>query len=116
MRDSLVLRTFGVVGLACLGACNVTDPPKLDHVDVIVAPQMRTGDSLIADVFAVIGPSRSWPDPHPVSWSVDDSTIVHLEQLNAPESVIVRGVRPGTTLIHALVEDKVGSASVQVLP
>ena len=100
----------------CVAACNVTDPPRLENVDVVVGPAVHVSDTLVATAVAIIGPFEQWQHPSPVIWSVDDSTVVHLDTLAEPKIVVVRGVRVGKTLIHARIEDKEGIASVQVLP
>jgi uncharacterized protein YjdB len=114
---TVTARSHGKSGSAQLVVVDsLPPPPPPDSVaTVTVTPSTDTvvrGDS--ATFFALLRDSRGDTlSGRPVTWSVSDSTVAHVEA-SFGQSVVIRTARAGSTVVTATSEGRSGSAQLVV--
>jgi len=107
-----------VLSVTLLSACrrSVTAPLRVDYAYVSVSKgSLPVGDTATARAIA-FSAQVLLTNPGRFTWSVADSSIVHLEATDSTGRVVVHAVKPGTTVIHAAVSGVTGAGGISVTP
>jgi len=114
-------RCFASVLLASivsLAACrgSATAPLRVTYATVAVSNgSPHVGDTTTARAMAWSA-QVLLANPGTFTWSVADSSIVHLEATDSTGRVVVHAVKSGTTVIRATVSGVTGAGGISVIP
>lgn len=105
-----------LLSVALLAGCrgSATAPMRVTYATVAVSNgSLRVGDTTTARAMAF---SAQVPltNPGPFTWSVADSSVVHLEATAATDRVLAHAVKPGTTVLRATVSGVTGAGGISV--
>ncbi len=107
-----------LLSVTLVTACrrSATAPLRVDYAYVSVnSGSLRVGDTTTARAIA-FSAQVLLTNPGRFTWSVADSSIVHLEATDSTGRVVVHAVKPGTTVIHAAVSGVTGAGGITVIP
>lgn len=107
-----------LMSVTFLAACrgSATAPLRVTYATVEVSNRNpHVGDTTTARAMA-FSAQVLLTNPGTFTWSVADSSLVHLEATDSTGRVIVHAVEPGTTVIHAAVSGVTGSGGISVTP
>ena len=104
-----------------LSACRaITDPfvdqGQVDHIDVWPGGPVQVGDTVTASADAVKANGIFTAFAAPRSWSIADPSMAEIRGGLPFGRVLLKGLRPGTTLVTARIGDVEGSAPLRVIP
>lgn len=115
-RVIVTLPMIATIALAACQSSGVTAPLRVTYATVAVSNgSPHLGDTTTARAIA-FSAQLPVPSPGPFTWSVADSTIVHLEATTSSDRVIAHAVKPGTTVLRATVSGVTGAGGISVVP
>jgi hypothetical protein len=107
-----------LASIVSLAACrtSATAPLRVTYATVAVSNgSPHVGDTATARAMAWSA-QVLLANPGTFTWSVADSSIVHLEATDSTGRVVVHAVKPGTTVIRAAVSGVTGAGGISVTP